>query len=157
MPLPDISKEINFKLSVRKFFYEIANSFSPSLPLLFDTGLQVPVDSESEAPKWLTVEFGTFIAGSVNEALVDVYCCARKDVGSDVVTELRDIVVGNFTDSTQSDSTRRIPIYVNLNTSEEEIIGWMIADIAYQSPYMKATDGTKYKLVTINLKWGGQY
>jgi len=157
MTLPEISKEINFKISLRKFFYDFATALSPSLPLLFDQGMQIPVDSGSASPKWLTVEFGSFLIGSVNMATVDVYCCAQKDTDADEVTKLRDIVVANFTDSTKIDGIRRIPFYINLNTVDEEIIGYIMAEVAFQSSYLRATDGTKYKIITLNLRWGATY
>jgi hypothetical protein len=156
MTLPDISKEYNFKISVRKFLFSIVNSFTPSIPLLLDTGLKAPT-SESSAPKWIAVEFGSFIIGTVNEANINIYCCAQQDADADEVTLLRDIIVGNFTDSNSVDTIKRIPFYINLGTPFEEIIGYMVADIIYQSGYLVAADGTKYKLITINLKWGASY
>jgi hypothetical protein len=157
MALPEISKEKNFKISMRKYLYTNANLYSPPISLLFDTGMEVPINEDSPSPSWMTINFGTFIVGTLNEAMVDIYCCARNDTSSDVVSDLRDLLVEWFTDSSQFDSARRIPIYINLNTAEEEIVGWMVASIAYQSPLMLATDGTKYKLVTIQLKWSSQY
>ncbi len=158
MALPEVSKEINFKYSIRKFFYDLASSQTPSLPLLFDTGQKVPLDDESSAqPKWLSISFGNYIVGRLNEATIDVYCCARDDGGADEVTILRDLIVENFTDSDATDTIKRIPMYINIGTVDEEIIAWMIAEIAFQSPYLKATDGTQYKSLTINFRWGGVY
>jgi hypothetical protein len=167
MALPAISKEINFKKSLRKYFYSRFNPLDSSPPpdggdsvsLLFDQGLGSPTSPTGDPAQWLSIEFGSFIVGTVNTASISVYCCAQKDTDSDEVTLLRDRVIEAFVDtnSTSVDGIRRIPIYIDLGEASEEIIGYMVAEIGFQSRYSRAADGTKFNEINIIFRWGANY
>jgi hypothetical protein len=85
-----------------------------------------------------------------------IYVCTRQDSEGFKLAQLRDTVVGLLSDTTQTDGMKRIPFYKSYAQQAWELIGALLVTDITESPQYEADDETKYKMLTVNLRWSAK-
>jgi hypothetical protein len=158
MALDPTSREANIRDSVKKFLVDSLYT-TEGINLFFDIGLATPrlQGQPIEADRWVVINFGSLEIGVMSEFQIDVVCCTRKDNEGFRLAQLRDTVFGYLTDNTQIDGVRRIVFYTSYEHPTPWVVigGIMIMEII-ESRQMPAEDGTKYKILTCNLRFASK-
>lgn len=153
MTLDSTLKEANVVTSIKKFF---ADTFETGLAkkLLFDVGLSTPdVLNDASITEWISVKVGGIDLETLSSVPVLVYLCTRKDAEGFVLSTLRDTVLEQLIDSDKTDGRKRIPLY-DIGTWTE--VGGMVVSVEPDSENMTADDGTKFKIMMLQLRWGAK-
>jgi len=155
MALDSTARESNVRDSFKKFFIDNLYT-SEHVKLTFDKGLAVPkLQGDISVESWIAVLFGPMYMGNVSEMTLQIYCCTRKDKEGYQLAHLRDKVLGYLTDISQDDGVRRIPLYKSNETPWSQV-GSMRVVVDMESGQMTAEDETKFKIISIRLKWGSK-
>lgn len=154
MTLDQTSREVNARGSFKK--YLVDNLHSVETPVTFDETLPTPdiAGRASRVEKWVGVNFGTIqMASSLATQDIRLFLCTREDPEGYNLTVLRDEVYNLLVDSSQSDGTRRIPLY---RVDTWASVGQMLVFVDHESAEMIAEDETKFKILYIRLRWGAK-
>jgi len=157
MSLDPTAREANVRDSVKKFFVD-GLSRTDGVPLTFDRGLsspQIQGDAES-VDKWVAVQFDAMDVDHLGFQILSIFCCTRFDSEGFKLAQLRDRVMGYLTDSTQTDGMKRIPFYRSYESQAWELIGSLLVRIQGESAQFEAEDGSKYKIITVMLRWSAK-
>ena len=155
MALDPTARESNLRDSVKKYFVD---SLHPTYQLIFDRGLATPrvQGTPSEVDKWISVNFGPMDRGTLSEHSLTVYCCTRKDNEGFKLAQLSDTVMGFLSDDTQTDGMRRIDLYRSYESQAWVKLGAMVVQEVTESQQYEADDETKYKILTVRLRWASK-
>jgi hypothetical protein len=155
MALDSTAREANLKDSLKKFFVD---NLHPTYALTFDKGLSTPRLQGQPTPveKWVSVNFGHLDMGVMSDFDLIIYVCTRQDAEGFKLAQLRDTVVGLLSDTTQTDGMKRIPFYKSYAQQAWELIGALLVVDVTDSPQYEADDETKYKMLTVNLRWSAK-
>ena len=156
MALDPTARESNFRDSIIKFFVD--NIETASIPVVFDKGLAQPViqGQPITIDKWVNVNFGDMDVGTLSYAIVDVVCSSRKDDEGFKLAQLRDTVMGYLTDTTTTDGMKRIPLYRSYASQAWELIGALLIVEVIESQQFVAKDETKFKTMSLDLRWSAK-
>jgi hypothetical protein len=155
MALDPTSREANVRDSVKRYFVE--NLYrTEGVQLTFDAGLSTPnvADLKAGVDKWVAIQFGEIDPNNMAEMTLDIYCCTRNDSEGFKLAQLRDKVMGYLTDGTRSDGLARIPFYRSYADRAWDLIGGLLVLTDTETRQMEGPDGTKYKMIPVNLRWG---
>ena len=157
MALDPTAREANVRDSVKKFFVDSINR-AEGFDLTFDRGLARPrlQGTPSEVEKWVSVNFGPIEASELSEHSLSVYCCTRKDNEGFKLAQLRDTVLGYLVDTTQTDGMKRINLYRSFSGQPWTLLGAMVVQEVTESEQLEADDETKFKILTVRLRWGSK-
>ncbi len=155
MALDATAREANVRDSLKKYFVD---SLHPTYPLSFDRGMSVPPlqGTPSTVDKWVGVNFGFMDRGDLGEHVLDIYCCTRKDNEGFKLAQLTDTVMGYLTDTDATHGMRTIALYRSHPTDSWTLIGGMLVQEIYESEQITADDETKYKILTVRLRWSAK-
>lgn len=157
MALDPSAREANIRDSVKKFFvdniYRIAG-----YDLTFDRGIARPLlqGTPSDVDKWVSVNFGPIDMSELSEHSLMVYCCTRKDNEGFKLAQLRDTVLGYLSDTAQTDGMKRIDFWRSFPGQPWTLLGAMVVQEVIESEQFEADDETKYKILTVRLRWGSK-
>jgi len=126
------------------------------LNLSFDTSLATPYLSNKTIDRWVIVNFGDLHRDDLSTGTIDIVCCTRKDNEGFRLAQLSDTVMGYLTVSTGGDSTKRITFYRSYSDQDWTVIGGIVVQGIYESPQMLAEDGTKYKIISVVLRFASK-
>jgi hypothetical protein len=155
MSLDPSSRESNVRDSLKKFIVDNIESNS-GVPVSFDRGLSSPAVQGTEVETWVAVSFEAVGIESLAEAYIELYCCTKKDPEGFRLTQLRDTVFGYLIDGDMSDGMKRVPLYRSRQAGGWTQIGSMIIQEIVESRQFVAEDETKYKVITVRLRWGSK-
>jgi hypothetical protein len=144
--------EVNFKTSLRKFFYTELEE-NQGVPITFDRNLSVPyvsgqvgVDSINT---WVAILYGPSWLSLISDQIIDFYCCSRKDADDVILSS----TIDKLLELIYPENERLvIPFY---DATTEDIISYIFPSShppRTDGP-MKALDGTNFSVVTIRFKW----
>ena len=155
MALDATVRESNVWDSIRKFFVDNLAKGGPAIPIMFDSGISEPKVSGNKdlVEKWLNIESGEILTGSVSSYKFDVVCCTRKDNAGFKLTQLRDTLMQYLKPNGEQGI---IPLYqtrVKPAPWTDTGIGMLIC-IDSESKKINATNEIKFKVLTITLLWG---
>lgn len=154
MSLDATARESNLRDSVKKYFIDTFFT-AGGYKLTFDKGLAIPKIQGNEVDRWIAVQFGPIDMDTVSEFSVEIYCCTRQDPEGYRLAHLRDAIVDGLIDSDQTDGRKRIVFYQS-NTNPWTAIGALIPILRPESGQMTASDGTKFKVIPVDFKWGAK-
>jgi len=152
MSLDATARESNVRDSLLKFFVENLK-LTEKIELSFDKSLASPRLQGTEVDRWVMIDFGLLDRGTLSEHYVDLYCCTRKDPQGFRLAQLGDTVMGYLTDSTQTDGIKRIAFYRSKETGTWDLLGALLVTDVKESKETEAPDGTKFKVLSVTLKW----
>ncbi len=152
--LSPLSRESNYKDSLKKFFVDFLRE--QNIPVTFDKMLNFPnvfresfIIKEERIDKWVSI-----ISGGIQEispvisAYPAIYLCSRRDNEGYKLAQLRDLVKGVL------DESLSIPFYRSYPEPVEwELIGRMSVFHLGESEQLTTQDGTKFKRMSLELKW----
>ena len=155
MALDPTARESNVKDSIKKFFIETFET-GYSIPLLFDVGLATPNLQNMTVRRWMTISVGISALDNMSEAELRLFLCTRTDPEGFVLAQLRDTVMGELTNTTETDGLKRISLYRSKEVGAWDLIGsLLVMQPIFESPRsIVAPDETKYKTLTCRLRWG---
>ena len=148
-------RESNLRDSIKKYFVDNLYT-TEGVELLFDKLLSTPKVQGNEIDKWYAIMIGPIDLGTLSEISIDVFCCTKKDSEGFKLAQLRDKVMNYLIDTTQTDGMARITLYKSSATEAWTNIGTMLVQIDSESAQMEAEDNTKFKTITVRLRWGSK-
>jgi hypothetical protein len=144
MSLHPTAKEKNLKLSVIRHFTD--NIYTAlSVPVLFDTGLDWPGDGNL----WvvLTQDYLEMSGNALSMMVLTMMLCSREDPDGIELAALRDDIMPLLANS--------IPVW-DTDADPWTIINRMTADNINEGPVTTDPDGSKYKAVTLRLRFANK-
>jgi hypothetical protein len=156
MSLDPTARESNIRDSIKKYFVDNLYS-TEGIDLTFDKSLSTPpVTQGISVNRWVSVKFGQMSFDSFSEVYLDIACCTRQDAEGYRLAQLRDTVMGYLTDTSPSDGMRRIPFYRSRATGAWTLLGALLVQNVSESMQMELEDETKYKVLTVRLRFASK-
>ncbi len=155
MTLPGQSRSANIKDSWKKYLN--TNIKSANVAVIFDNMLKQPKIQGRPMERWVGCKIGQFIAGTIAEQVIEVWCCTRRDSEGYKCAQLRDTVYGLLTDS--EDVFKRIPLYRSHPTEAWTVIGQMLIrkEWIIESGENEGEDNTKIRKMTIKTRFASGF
>ncbi len=150
--LDSTARESNFRDSIKKYFVDNLYK-TEGIELLFDRVLSTPKVQGIEVNRWVAIMSGDLDLGVMGSATLEIFCCTKKDSEGFRLAQLRDKVMGYLIDTTQTDGFARIILYRSSATEAWTDIGTMLVQVDSESRQMEAEDGTKFKTISVRLRW----
>jgi hypothetical protein len=159
MALHATARESNVIDSIKKYLCDNLET-TEKIALLFDTGLSYPkVQSGRAVDRWVSCDIGPMVLDFLSEASFELFLCTRRDNEGFRLAQLRDTVMGYLTsDGSPGDGKVSIPFYQSSSAPSATwtLLGGMVITDVIESRRIKAPDETKYKILTVRLKFGTQ-
>ena len=155
MGLDPSAREANIRDSVKKFFVDGLHR-TDSIPLIFDKGLSSPKVQGTEVDRWVSVNFGDTKMSEMGYQILNIHCCTKKDPEGFRLAQLRDQVMDYLVDIDQTDSMKRITLYRSRATGTWTNIGALLVDDIMESKQFETEDESKYKTLTVRLRWSAK-
>ena len=154
--LADSAKESNIRDSLKKYF--IDNLYTTEgVQLTFDRYLSTPSIQGHTVDKWVSINFGEMELSSLSTHMLNIYCCTRSDGEGFKLAQLRDKTYKYLTDNTKTDGSARIPFYRSRATGAWTLLaGGMIIQDVMESRQYDAEDGTKFKILTVRVRFSSK-
>jgi len=161
MPLDATAREANVIDSIKKYFVD--NIFTTKgIPLSFDDALTQPklTGSPSEVDKWVNILPGPIDFKTMSDFMLEIFCCVRKDDEGFKLAQLRDTVQELLTDTdgTYPDGMKRITFYQSVPGGQSNWVslGALVVQDITDSGRMKAGDETKFRVLTVRLRFASK-
>jgi len=154
MALDATARESNMRASVIKYFTDNIKG-TEGIECIFDKDLIQPDTKNKTLDRWVSVNIGQTTKETLSELVLTIYCLQRKDKEGYKLAQLIDRVMTYLVpDGVTVDGTKRIPFYQNFPTrsSWSQVSSFLVMDII-GSKDMVAPDGTKFRILTVFLKW----
>jgi hypothetical protein len=156
MALDDTSKESNIRDSEKKYFSDSLET-GEGLSLTFDKYLSTPRVQGKDVDRWVSINFGDMSLSDLSVHDLQIYCCTRKDSEGFKLAQLRDKVFAYLTDNTQTDGMARFPFYRSRATGAwTQLDGGFVVQDVMESRQMETDDGTKFKILTVRLRFSSK-
>jgi hypothetical protein len=105
----------------------------------------------------VSINFGEMNLSELSTHILEVYCCTRKDGEGFKLDQLRDKVYKYLTDNTKTDGMARVPFYRSRATGAWTLLsGGMIVQDVMESRQFDAEDGTKFKILTVIIRFSSK-
>lgn len=154
MTLHPTAREANVMDSLKRYWRE---SLGPhQIQVTFDKGIEPPKLQGHTADRWVAFVLGPLERYNMSDLLLNAFCCTRMDNEGYKLAQVGDIVCGYLVDIEQTDGMRRIPFYRSYPNQPWELLGSLLVQEFTESPREVAKDGTKFKIITIRLRWGAK-
>ena len=156
MALDPTARLANVKDSIKKYFVDnIARTSGKKLT--FDKALSVPrIQGNVPANEWVSIRLEETYRDTLSEQLISIYCCTRQDPEGYRLAQLTDTVMGYLSDTTMTDGMARIPFYRSYADQAWVLLGAMLVHDVYESAELEAEDETKFKILTVRLKFASK-
>lgn len=152
MALDPTLSETLYRRSVRKFFRNEVNTVR-NKDIFFDRKYSIPKDDQGdELNSWIVVHIVSPVIDTLSVGMLQVYCFSRQDPGLEMLSDLRDTILDILVDETQTDGLARVPL---LDYDGSDYAG-MVAFVDDGSEIQYGADGTNFKIVSVELKWGAK-
>lgn len=151
MSLNASARESNFRDSLKKFFVDSIET-AEGVPVTFDKALNAPNIQGKTVEKWASIVIGPIGFDTLSDAIIEIYCCTRRDNEGYKLSQLRDKVLGYLVDDSMQDGKKRIDFYQSSYSGSWTLLGKILVWDILQSGDMIAEDETKYKVLTVILK-----
>ena len=156
MALHATAREANVIDSNKKYFIDNLET-TEGLVVTFDKALSKPKLHGKFDDRWVSIAFGPIIIDTLSTALLDIYCCTRKDNEGFKLAQLRDTVEGYLTnDGSSGDGKTIIPFYQSHPTDPWTLLGGMVVVDVIPSGRMEAPDETKYRILSTRLRFASK-
>ena len=158
MALDSTARESNVRDSIKKYFVDNLHT-TEGIHVSFDRFVDAAELLNTSPPnitRWVTVVFGAMERDVMGSIFLDVYCCTRQDAEGFRLAQLCDTVLGYLTDEDTTDTMKRIPLYRSRASGPWSKIGDLLVHEIIESQEMVAPDKSKYKLITVVLRWSAK-
>jgi hypothetical protein len=158
MALDPTAREANIIDSIKKYLSDNLET-TENIALTFDVALSAPKIQGRLVDRWVSCDIGVIVLDSISEANFELFLCTRRDNEGFRLAQLRDTVMGYLTNSgTPGDGRMSIPFYQSSSSPSATwtLLGGMLIMDVIESRRMKAPDETKYKILTVRLKFGAK-
>ena len=154
MALSAVSRESDFKRSIKKYFLDNLET-TEGLKLFFETLEETPLNG-SGAPytKWVIIDFGRRDLGPVSEQYISIDIYTRNDKEGDTLAKLVDTVMDYIIDEDATNGLVTIPYYDT--TGVWSVVGGIIPYLQQSFGRLEGVDKTLFKSINILCKWGGK-
>jgi len=154
--LDSTAKESNIRDSLKKYFVDSLYT-AEGVQVTFDRYLSTPNVQSKAVDRWVSINFGGMELSELSSHMINIYCCARKDGEGFKLAQLRDKVYKYLTDNTMPDGMARIAFYRSrADGNWTQLDGGFIVTDVIESQQFEADDGTKYKILTVNLRFSSK-
>jgi len=156
MALHATAREANVIDSIKKYFIDTLEA-SDGYAVTFDKALSAPKLQGRAVDKWVSIAIGSLSLDSISTIHFDIFCCTRRDNEGFVLAQVRDTVIGRLTnDGSPGDGKVSVPFYQSHPTNPWVLLGGMLVIDVIESKRMEAPDETKYKILTVLLKFASK-
>ena len=156
MSLDDTAKESNIRDSLKKYMVDSLYT-TEGVQLTFDKYLSTPSIQGHQVDKWVSINFGDMHLSELSTHDLQIICCTRSDGEGFKLAQLRDKVYKYLTDSTQTDGMARFAFYRSRASGAwTQLDGGFIVQEVMESRQFEADDGTKYKVLTVRLRFSSK-
>ena len=155
MALDPTARQINFQDSIKKYFVESLADIE-GFQITFDKSLSLPYLQTVTAKEWVTINWGSFDVGHLSEGVVDIFCCTRKDNEAVRLAIIRDKVANYLIDENATHGMKTIPFYRSYRDQAWTLLGGLLVWDIMESGKLEAPDETKYKIITVRLKFASK-
>lgn len=153
--LDPTARKANVKDSLKKYFVDGLYT-TKGIVVSFDVSLSVPKLQGTEVDRWVMVEIGPMLPGSLSQVDVRFYCCTRQDNEGFKLAQVRDHLLDLLIDTDVSDSRRRVPFYRSYENQAWELLGALVPTRISEGGEGKTADLTKFCIVNVTFKWGAK-
>ena len=158
--MPDLdatAKEANVRDSIKKYFVD-SLSTTEGLNVSFDRYLSTPDIRSKATDRWVTVNFGPLNMDVMGSHMLNIYCCTRSDGEGFKLAQLRDKVYKYLVDNTKTDGMARIAFYRSRADGNWTLLdgGFVVQHPVIESQQYEADDGTKFKILTVTLRFSSK-
>ncbi|RLF28753.1 MAG: hypothetical protein DRN14_03605 [Thermoplasmata archaeon] len=155
MALDPLASEFFFRSSIKKYIIDSLSTIEGKL-VIFDSTILYEEVSTYNVDEWFVVNFGMFDRSLMSRNLIEINCCTRQDAEGVKLSKLTDLVVGYLTDTSMTDTMRRIAMY---DATEIDPLNWTeigkMLVLKFSEGFQNTTpDKTKVKTITPILTWG---
>ena len=156
MALDPTARLSNCMDSIKKYFIDSLHT-TEGKEVMFDKSLSTPDLQDKAIDRWVVINFGALDMGTLSELYLNIFVCSRKDAEGFKNAQLRDTVMGYLSDTTKTDGMARIPFYQSSATAEWILLsgGFVVQEIT-EGPLFEAEDLTKYRQLTVRLRWASK-
>jgi len=156
MSLDDTAKESNIRDSIKKYFVDSIYT-AEGVQITFDRYLTTPNVQGRAVDKWVSVNFGDMDLSSLSTHDLSIMCCTRSDGEGFKLAQLRDKVYKYLTDNTQTDGMARFAFYRSRAAGAwTQLAGGFLVQDILESRQFDAEDGTKYKVLSVRLRFSSK-
>ena len=156
MALDDTAKEANIRDSIKKYWVDSLHT-GEGVNVTFDRYLATPNVQGHAVDRWVSINFGPMQLSELSSHDLNIYCCTRADGEGFKLAQLRDKVYKYLTDNTQTDGMARFTLYRSrASGSWTALAGGFIVQDVIESQQFEADDGTKYKILTVKLRFSSK-
>ena len=155
MALDPTARESNFRDSMKKYLVDSLVT-TEGLNLTFDKQMGVPYIHDKTVDRWVIANFGSLERKDMSRAIMEIVACTRRDNEGFRLAQLCDTILGYLTVSTGGDATKRITFYRSHATEAWTVIGGIVVQEIYETEQMEAEDKTKFKIITVVLRFASK-
>jgi len=155
MSLDATARLSNVMDSLKKYFFDSLYT-TEGKEVMFDKSLSTPDLADKSIDRWVVINFGALDMGTLSEFYLNIFVCSRNDAESFKNAQLRDVVMSYLSDTTTTDGMRRIPLYQSSATVAWTLIGAFVVQEVTEGPLFEAEDMTKYRQLTVRLRWASK-
>ena len=156
MALDPTAREANVRDSLKKFFVDSLKT-AGGHPVTFDVSLATPNIQGTAVDKWYAIGFGSLAMATLSSFIVNIYCCTRQDTEGFKLAQLRDAAYDYLIDTDQTDGMKRIAFYRSRASGSWTLLdGGIVVQEIIESGQMEAPDETKYKILTVLMRFASK-
>ena len=152
MALDPTAREANFKDSIKKYLVTSLVDIE-GLYLSFDKSMAYPDLRGVVVDRWVNVVCGVVERALLSRGILDIYCGTREDNEGYKLSQLADKVYGYFVDESATHGMKTIPFYRSYRDQEWVKIGGLLVQDIIETSQLEGPDETKYKIITVNLRF----
>jgi len=154
--LDSTAKESNIRDSIKKYFVDNLYT-SEGVPLTFDRYLDIPNVQGHALDKWVSINFGDMFMTELSTHILNIYCCTRADSEGFKLAQLRDKVYKYLVNGDNTDGMARIAFYRSRASGDWTLLTTgMVVQEVMESRQFETEDGTKYKILTVKLRFASK-
>lgn len=155
MAIDSTARSANFRDSIKKYFVEGLKD-TEKLNLTFDKSMSEPYLQTVTVDKWVNIRWGPMIREVMSRAVLEIYCCTREDNEGFKLAQLTDKVYGYLIDENATHGMKTIPFYRSSRDSPWVSIGGLLVWDIQDSADFDAVDGTKFRILTVTIRFASK-
>lgn len=157
MSLDATAKEFFVRSSLKKYFIDNLKTIE-GITVVFDKTILYEEVKNYVTDKWIVINFGSFNRSLLSEFIININCCTRQDAEGVELSKLTDLVLDYLTDTLETDTLKRIPLYDSTNADPNlwTQVGTMVCTKIIETQQNYTPDATKVKTMPSIFKWASK-
>jgi len=154
MTLDPTARFSNVQDSLKKYLVDSLETIE-GIELSFDKILDDPRTVEPSTNRWVSVKTSPVMTEALSEAKLELFCVTRADPERYKLWQLRDTVLGYFSDEDNPSVQKSIPFYRSRAAGAWTLIGGLVvSDIREDLENLR--DNSQLLLMTITLNYASK-